>query len=53
MNQQDDKRFTLTIDFNASDSNANSFYEALAQICEAWNRHKRIQDYSCQIAEFE
>lgn len=49
MSQEQSPKYELKISFDASVSDAEAFHAALAQICEAWNRHKRILNYECSI----
>ncbi len=36
--------YEIKIEFEADHKDAQALYEALAQIAEAWSRHKRIGD---------
>ncbi|MFN5539233.1 MAG: hypothetical protein ACK481_04135 [Candidatus Melainabacteria bacterium] len=36
------QKYEMKICFGADEKNKQAFYDALAQVCEAWNRHKRI-----------
>lgn len=46
------KRYQLTISFDASERNAQAFFDALALICDSWTRHKRLENTDCNLTEF-
>lgn len=45
--------YKLTIDFKSDERNSRAFYDALAQICDAWSRHLRIIDPVCDMNEIK
>jgi hypothetical protein len=46
LNQQN---YELKISFKATSVNAQAYYDALALICEAWSRHKRLEDVQLKL----
>ncbi|MDX1921335.1 MAG: hypothetical protein SFU25_11460 [Candidatus Caenarcaniphilales bacterium] len=49
MSDESNSSFELKIKFKAPEAQAKAFYEALLLVCNAWSRHKRIENPNCEI----
>ncbi|MDX1917775.1 MAG: hypothetical protein SFT81_01345 [Candidatus Caenarcaniphilales bacterium] len=51
MNEEGLEVYELKMSFQATNTNADAFYQALAQIAEAWSRHHRLKEAKLELKE--